>query len=61
MYNCVFRLFTRILFEIMYRVERQILKFSEFVNDSSPLKKCRWTEINCAWSKTASLRSVSVI
>ena len=29
----------RILFDVMYRVERQILKFFKLVDDSSLLKK----------------------
>ena len=33
------RLIMRILFDVMYRVERQILKFFKLVDDSSLLKK----------------------
>ena len=55
------RLFIRILCDVMYRVERQILKFSKFVDDSSLFNKVSLERDELWRSKIRSLRSVNII
>ena len=44
----------RILFDVMYCVKRQMSKFFKFAVDSSLIKKCRWTEMNCGGAELGS-------
>ena len=40
-------LFIIILFDVIFRIERQKLDFLSFADHSSLLKMCRWTKMYC--------------
>ena len=43
----MFFLFIIILFDVIFRIERQKLDFLSFADHSSLLKMCRWTKMYC--------------